>query len=47
MEQFYHGIEGNIPSQIKLLSEAKVEYADLYESTDIAIVTKKEVRGRR
>ena len=47
MEQFYHGIEGNIPSQIQLLSEAKVEYADLYESTDIAIVTKKGSKRKK
>ena len=41
MEQFYHGVEGKSPSQIKMLCEAKIDYADLFETSDIAVVTKK------
>ena len=47
IEQFYYSIEGKIPSQIQLLSEAKVEYAELYESANITIVRKKGSKRKK
>ena len=41
MEQFYHAVKGKSPSQIQMLCEAKIDYADLLETSDIAVVTKK------
>ena len=47
MEQFYHGIEGKVPSQIQLLSKRKVEYANLCVLADITMKTKKGKKKKK
>ena len=47
MEDFFHGIPGKKPSQIQMLSEAKFEYVDLFDTTNVCISTKKSSRNRK
>ena len=41
MEDFYHGKPGHSPSQIMMMAEGELNYADLYKSTIKTITSKK------
>ena len=40
MEDFYHGKQGHSPSQIEMMAEGELYYADLYKSTINTITSK-------
>ena len=45
MAQFYHGRPPNHPSQIKLLSEGRLAYSDLYDEVQIPTTSKNDKDG--
>ena len=42
MQQFYHGYEPSHPSQIKLLSEAHINYRDMYDEITVPSIQKSD-----
>ena len=46
MYDFFHGVPGQQPSQLKMLAEGTGVYRDLYEATAQRIVTSKKKRSK-
>jgi hypothetical protein len=47
MYDFFHGVEGQRPSPIKMVAEGSSVYSDLYETTTTPVVSKKVRKGNK
>ena len=47
LEDFYHGKKGHSPSQIQMMAEGQLYYADLYDATTKTITSKKHKSNKK